>query len=422
MDENMNSQRFIKKLFFSILSVMILTFTGCGTQALVKSSSYQAEYLPEEDCPYQSFTWKDNTQFIVATEDGCYYLIGAYLFFMDWDTMQSVPLCFKTDCLHTEETDPLKIPFCDAYMGNTSAYRPFLALYQDKLYTICLDRTTAKSNFVEMNLDGSGRKILYPIYDHNTPYNIFMHRGVIYFVNRMKDLEGESHYGLNALSVVSNSSEPVQVYTGAFEDGIIQDVFPYQNYIFLRDSYDTETSVISKTFMYDIRSGKSEEVIEDHYYIYGIEDDGLLLHHNSGLYYVYSLKDKDLSPSRINDYAFVQEHPYWQCYCENPDENMALFTFLDVGEAKDKREPIADCYIINSQGDVVTTIPNTPWYIRSTQVIERNGEKLYFQYSYDAITIYSQGDLLQGIVNPITIFDASNYSDLLPGILIKTGE
>lgn len=410
------------KLLFYVLSIMILAFTGCGTQAPVKSSSYQAEYLPEEDYPYQSFTWQNEAQYMVSTEEGCYFLMGSYLFFMDWNTMLSVPLCFKTDCLHTEETDQLKIPFCDAFTGNPS-YRSFLALYQDKLYTICLDRATANSNFMEMNLDGSGRKILYPIPDNSTPYNIFMHRGVIYFVSMMKNLNGENHYGLNALSVVSGSTEPVQVYTGAFEDGSIQDVFPYQNYIFMRDSHAADNSIVSKTFMYDIRTGKSEEVIEDHYYIYGIEDDGLLLHHNSGLYYVYSIKEKTLSPSRINDYAFVQEHPYWQCYCENPDENMALFTFLDVGKTKEKREPLEDCYVINNLGEVITTIPNMPWYIKSTQVIERNGEKYYFQHCLDnSIKVYSQSDLLQGIVNPITVFDAIDINDLLPAFLIKTGE
>lgn len=411
----MNNRNLLKLMLLTISSAAALALTGCGSQALVESSSYKMEYLPEEDYNYLSYNWWDESQRMAQSDEGIYFLDDYYLFFMDWDTKQTVPLCFKTDCLHADETDQEKIVFCDAFLGGDIIQNPFLAYYRDKLYTICIDRTTAKSNLVEMNPDGSDRKILYSTSD-NPLSHIFMHRGVIYFISNLKDLNGEAHYALNALSVVSDSHEPAQVYTGSFEGGWLQNFFAYENYIFIADCYETETSFDSKIIMYDIRTGESEVILGEGMDIYGMEDDNLLIRQD-GLYYVYSLKDKTLTPSLRNYDTFLQAHPLWQCHCEYPDEDIAMFTYLDL----ENDETAYDYYVLNSQGEVAAVIPDAAW--SNGGIYEFDGEKYVFRYvnHYYGIRAYAKKDLLQGIVDPIIVFDADNYNDIMPSYLIKTG-
>lgn len=411
-----NNRKLLQLILLAVLSAAALTLTGCGSQAPVVSSSYKTEYLPEEDYNYLSYNWWDESQRMAQSDEGIYFLAKDYLFFMDWDTKQTVPLCFKTDCLHADETDQEKIVYCDAFLGGDIVMNPFLAYYRDKLYTICIDRTTAKSNLVEMNPDGSDRKILYSTSDISLLSQIFMHRGVIYFFSNLKDLNGEDHYGLNALSVVSDSREPVQVYTGAFEGGWMQDFFAYENYIFVADCYYTETSANSIIIQYDIRTGECEEILGEGNAIYGLEDNNLLIRQNS-LYYVYSLKDKTLTPSRRNYDTFLQAHPRWQCHCEYPDEDMAMFTYFDL----EKDETIYDYYVLNSQGEVAAVIPDAAW--SNGGVFDMDGEKYVFRYvnNYYGIRAYAKKDLLQGIVDPIIVFDADNYNDIMPGYIIRTG-
>ena len=405
----------MKLILLSGFCAAALAFTGCGSQVLVESSSYKTEYLPEEDYNYLSYNWWDEKQLMAQSNEGIYFLAGDYLFFMNWDTKQTVPLCFKTDCLHADETDQEKIVFCDAFMGSGAVQTPFLAYYRDKLYTICVDRTTGKDNLVEMNPDGSDRKILYSTSD-NPLSTIFMHRGVIYFINNLKDLNGEAHYGLNALSVVSDSHEPVQVYIGSFEGGWMQNFFAFENYIYIADCYYTETAFDSIIIRYDIRTGESEEILGEGIDIYGLEDNNLLIRQD-GLYYVYSLKDKTLAPSRRNYDTFLQAHPQWQCHCENPDEDFAMFSYYD----SETGSIIYDSYVLNSQGEVAAIIPDTAW--SNGCIYDFNGEKYVFRYvnNYYGIRAYAKKDLLQGIVDPIIVFDADNYNDLMPAYITKTG-
>ena len=244
-----------------------------------------------------------------------------------------------------------------------------------------------------------------------------MHRGVIYFFSNLKDLNGETHYGLNALSVVSDSHEPVQVYTGVFEGGWLQNFFAYENYIYIADCYETEISFDRRTIMYDIRTGESEEILGEGNAIYGLEDNNLLIRQD-GLYYVYSLKDKTLTPSRRNYDTFLLAHPQWQCHCENPDEDFAMFSYYDL----ENDEITYDYYVLNSRGEVAAVIPDAAW--SNGGIYDFDGEKYVFRYvnHYHGIRAYAKKDLLQGIVDPITVFDADNYNDLMPAYITKIGD
>ena len=404
------------------LCTVFLALTGCGSQAVVESSYYGEEYQQGTDYNYSSYYFLQNGQSMICTEQGYYFIAGGYLFFTDSAESQAVPLCFKTDCLHQEETDPKQIPNCDAFLGGQVTQTCFLGYYQDHIYTICLDKATGYDNLVEMKLDGSDRRVLYMIDNTNMPQGMFMHRGVIYFVNKQKNLDGESRYGLNAISVVSGSGEPVQVYTGVYKDGWIQNVLAYGNYVFFRDCYYTEESFDGSVLMYDIRTGESEKLLEgDNSSIYGIEDEGLLIRRD-GQYYVYSLEDRTLSPSGKNYEAFLEAHPQWQCHCENADEDMALFTCYD----KEADAFVTDLYVVDSQGEVTAVIPDMAWTVNGSYIFEEGGEEYLFRYSSSQVSeffinVYAKKDLLQGIVAPYTILEAEDRKTLMPSYELYIG-
>lgn len=411
-------------LILSIAAVFLLT--GCGNRqggALVESSFYKEEYIPNEDYNYRSYNWLETSHGMVQTEDGYYFIAGEYLFFLDKDTGQTMPLCFKTDCLHNEETDDNKVAYCDALLGMDAGFMHFLAYSQGRLYTICVDRNTAGSNIIEMKPDGSDRKVLssYPFPGSDDSSTIMlMHRGVIYYGGSMVNMDGERHYGLNAFSTVSDSEEPIQVYTGAYDKGWIQNVSAYQNYVFFKDCYNTDTSFSGKIMKYDIRTGESEAILEGDYTIYGMEEGNLLIR-SDGRYYVYSLKDKELAPSKKNYDAFLDAHPLWQCHCENAGENLAMFTCYD----KEVDDFVTDLYVVDAQGEVAAVIPYAAWS-NGSYVFEDNGEIYYFRYSYGLspfwIRGYSEKELMQGIVNPISVIEVEDYNDAFNnGYIINTG-
>lgn len=408
----MNNRMILTKLNLLIFYIaVILTLAGCGSQAFVESTSYKEEYIPEEDYNYRSYFWFEGSQGMVQTEDGFYFIVGSYMFFMDKTTGQSVPLCFKTDCLHNEETDQSKTVYCDAFMGSGSL---FLGYSHDKLYTVCVDRNTAKTNMIEMNMDGSDRKILYPYSsdDGTSSPIILMHRGVIYFPSTMKDLEGKSYYGLNAFSTVSGSREPVLVYTGEYENGWIQNVIAFHNYIFFKDCYYTDSSFEGKIMMYDIQTGECEEILEEDCTIYGIEDGNLIIYmHNDRKYCVYSPTHKELMPSKIKYNVFLDAHPLWNCNCENQDEDIAMFSCYD----REVNDFVTDLYVVNAQGEVIAIVPDAAWSTMGNYVFDDGEDIYYFRYSKTLspfwIRGYSKSDLMQGIVNPITVIEVENYND-----------
>lgn len=414
--------KFLRGLLAIFSGSLTLLLTGCGSSALVESSSYLEEYLPEEDYNYHSFTWLQADQDMVQTEEGYYFIAGDYLFFMDWETGECVPLCFKTDCLHHEEMDDEKITYCDAFLGRGSQ-SAFLAYYQERLYTICVDRSTAKNNLVEMNLDGSGRKILYNLSDNVVSSYMFMHRGVIYFFSKLKNLEGETHYGLNAFSVSGGSREPVQVYTGYYEDGALEKPLAYQNYIFFHDYHYTESAESGfeeKLLMYDIRTGETSEIMGNGYYIYGMNNGKLLIRSN-GRYYDYSLKEETLTPNGSYD-AFLDAHPQWQCHLENADEDLALFTCYDLEDD----DFIRDSYVVTCQGEVIAVIPGTAWSTEGCYIFERDGEEYLIRRASMADTYfvraYAKSELLRGEVHPITFLEVDSKQVLSPSYVIKMGD
>ena len=66
----MSNRNLLKLKLLTVLSATALTLTGCGSQALVESSSYKAEYLPEEDYNYLSYNWCDQKQRMAQSDEG----------------------------------------------------------------------------------------------------------------------------------------------------------------------------------------------------------------------------------------------------------------------------------------------------------------------------------------------------------------
>ena len=162
-----------KKILILTLSLCLL-LTACGTD-------YAS--LPEE---YQFGTDFSNTfvgnstltPFVTPAEDGYYTMIGRYIYYIDAQTLQAVPLCSKPECRHAAETDPSKVFSCNAFVF--AQRTPFLQYYEGNIYTIgkCADEKGMSFDaLIRISKDGNAREYIRRMESPDN-VNYAIHRGV----------------------------------------------------------------------------------------------------------------------------------------------------------------------------------------------------------------------------------------------------
>ena len=65
------------------------------------------EYIEGKDAQYM-FMGSQDQNYIAMAENGYYFLNGIYIYYCDFNTMESVVLCNKPNCLHDKELDETK--------------------------------------------------------------------------------------------------------------------------------------------------------------------------------------------------------------------------------------------------------------------------------------------------------------------------
>ena len=181
-------------LLFSVAIILNLTACDGGFQEKEDES-----YNSETDFPLMYEANTDGIQ-VAETEKGYYFLNGYFLFYADKDTMKPVPVCNKPNCKHHEETDPLQVWSCNAFLGN-GCVLPYIQYYEGAVYTIQGFDPETKSQdkyLVRISADGSERKQLMQVREGNL---MAIHRGYVYIAQNgtkatisripLKDLKAE---------------------------------------------------------------------------------------------------------------------------------------------------------------------------------------------------------------------------------------
>ena len=130
-----------RRRFISFVFILILCFgmIGCGKEKkIIESDKFHSDYMEI----------KGGT----TTEEGYFDVINGLSYYVDFETMNAVPICNKPNCRHLSWREDRETK-CNA--ADTSILKMFP--YEDKLYSIRGDSEGGSELFVS-NLDGSNQK------------------------------------------------------------------------------------------------------------------------------------------------------------------------------------------------------------------------------------------------------------------------
>lgn len=262
-----------KTIFLICILSICSVLAGCKDEKI----SYEDTYIEGQDFQYMYLgNTYENGVSMAETEDGYYKLLDNYIYYIEKKTMQAVPLCGKTDCLHEKETAAHKAD-CNAYIESEDGY---MNLYKDQLYvrTTVYDQEeqTNYSEFYAISLDGSQRNKVCQVKEDNIQLWM-IHRGKIYYAVNEKNADNQQHIALKALDLEKpNKSESLFILDDVFS-GTAQELVAYGNYVYLYvDGFNEEISDLdemegkkwaskyeNRWNCYQIKTGKHTELFEE---------------------------------------------------------------------------------------------------------------------------------------------------------------
>ena len=239
------------KRFIYIIGVVIFSINmiACDTS----ENELEDKYIEGQD---QQFMFCDNggKQKITKSSKGYYFSVGHYLYYIDDKGNEAIVMCNKPNCLHAEETNPYKVPECNALFPS-----PRLITYQGgKLYIVYEKPSKQNYELAEVSLDGTNRKTLYEF--DKRPTGIALHRGKLYYSSSVFNNKGENVYGLEMIDLNTSNLEPKVIYTGELQGGDIQHILCYGKHIYFREiSRHTEQMTV-RAFRYDMEKDKVQRI------------------------------------------------------------------------------------------------------------------------------------------------------------------
>ena len=357
----------MRKIFIILLSgILIVSQISCSGASLIKSSSYSEVFLADEDYDPTSYAYGVSSTPAVVTPEGLYFVAGSYLFFMNKETKEVHPLCFKTECLHHEEEAAYKIAECNAYLGTPpGVLKHFLGYYKGKLYVSSIDSTTRKLALIEMDPDGSERKTILKDLSSLGVQQIYLHRGVLYYYTNKYDSEGKLSASMYGISLVSDNSDPVLLYETSDGKTSIDALLPYKNIVYMvvfNETEDDDGNIDAKQWIekYHIDNGKIDRIeLEGVFYPCSIYREKVLIR-KALEYYEYEPSKNKISQSNSGVAVFQTSHPGWNCYGEATLDDISFVTCLDLEETGDF---IYDLFVIDDQGNELCRLENEAWGI-----------------------------------------------------------
>ena len=347
---------------------------------------------------------------------------------VDDETEKAYPLCFKSDCLHNEETDPERIPNCNAFIG-TPINAQFLCVYHNKLYCTVKTNSKGTADLIEMELDGSNRKTIISDLDHIQAGSLVFHRGVFYYISTYVSLEGEVTNYFTAYSIAGNNRKPV-VLEEYGQDITLSQFFPLGNNIFYTKTKVVDERPVNESYRYNIQTCQSEILPKN-------MTDGLMNSVISGGYNgtliiegtygeARSLREYDaesLEPIQSKTKglnSFVQDHLDWGISVIHADKDILFIQCIDLQNMERK----SDLYIVSREDGTMTILPDEAWDNNSIVEVIYEGEPFYLKKTKSctpfSVNAYRKSDLLSGkTANPVSVLSADDFSaSFLPAYIL----
>ena len=248
----------MKKKYLAVFLLLVsLCFTACS---LRQGSNMPTDnvYHPETDYP---FMYGDAEMYMAESPDGYYFIDGNFLYFIDKETMQAVPLCGKPNCKHQHEMDPAKVADCDAYMDRSRA-GTLLEFLDGHLYISVIKKLADPDSgmvLLQMKPDGTERKKLAEL--PKTVGEAILHRGYLYYTATAFDEELNARYGIYRQDL--NGGEPEMVCEGTQKNmGHFTGLTAYGNYLFFNEAGVNEENLYwMRAMRCDLKSGEKTEAV-----------------------------------------------------------------------------------------------------------------------------------------------------------------
>ena len=307
----------VRRILLLILLTSIIFLSSC-IEGKIDTSS---EYNFETDCQY--YNYFAGAYYLAEGEDGYYYEENGFLRFIDKNSMESVVLCNKPECLHDQMNTNIveELSNCNAYVG--AIYDRCLHYYKGNLYALVKNYSSSQSSFarslVRISLDGTQRKTVWDFsIGHldlpGIPVFSTIHRGRYYTVIQEN---GENGSFSTILSFDLSTKKTKQIYQS---DRYVGGVFALGDYLYFScaDEENTRTDIQA----YCISSGK----LKEEEYCKNVLPFG-----NQLFRYYYCM-----------DYE-KEEATHWTTTTDRNGENKQDYTLFQVGEVAPRMLKYLQC-------------------------------------------------------------------------------
>jgi hypothetical protein len=306
--------------------------------------------------------WNPDNHAIAKGHNGYYYMSDAgtpivRLMYFDSATQESVVLCAKPECTHTDKT-------CNAYIIDNSQQNvegyltDTIYYYNDYIYVIKIEAGMGK--LVRINPDGSERKVIGDLFANSNVSSI----SLVFDGNYAYAYDDTGHVGqsqeaeetIKKISLDTGTGETVFTYSGVSAAIIRGRSFGGKMYFIIREYELDKTTMVQKMdykglYEYDYSTGDTRKVIDENicdYYIdsdiqciyYFVDGEGLYKYTQSnGSSMIYAAHEKLVSCRMSFDGQYI--------YLYNVSMGSTTNAMARVKPA---------CYILDKDGNEVNSI------------------------------------------------------------------
>lgn len=272
------------------LAVLVICVLGFVLMHNNQESGKGVDYdkldnLGASDGGGQSYWSGHGSNSIAATEDGYYFITptGTYLMYFDIATKETIPVCNKPDCTHTDKT-------CGCYLGSGNYVKGNIYYYQGKLYYMPIVEGMAV--LTQMDSTGGNRKEIAKIMpsNGNNGIHLVFHEGYAYAYDFVSHITSNQEYTEKVIEVCLSTGETKVIYETTGVNLAIQNMKSFGNKLFFtiqqniyhedKDDYELRSKGL---FVYDYESKEMATLSEDNVHdYYVIPEEDLLYYYVTG--------------------------------------------------------------------------------------------------------------------------------------------
>lgn len=233
------------KKYVALIFVIILLFCGCNENDNVTTK------LTNDNLPDYQYMFSGGSRMtsIQKTQGGYYVLSGDFIYYVDEKNMNTVPLCNKTNCMHTPDDKN-----CNAHFESLDGTYN-MQVYKDKIYILSKELVedkdgiaNYKSVLYRLSLDGSEKDKFYTF--EKLIYSFYIVDNYIFYDTMSEDEEGSYESNINnsiyKKSLDGNDSPKLVVnysdYKGHYKYGCtIKNIYKGKLYVY--ECYQTVENI-----------------------------------------------------------------------------------------------------------------------------------------------------------------------------------